>query len=174
MRERYTHINGLSQDARDRAYAKRFGVGEKEYQAYRAQKNNASNRGIDFCFTVNEWAIWWRMNLPADARRGRRRGEYVMARRGDRGPYASGNVYATTPKGNMDDRPAAAKEARRHKLLGHAAPHLKDRERHPRARAIITPDGPWPSAALAAEHYGITRQAAANRARHGLFGWSYA
>src|ERR1700710_1668462 len=50
--------------------------------------------------------------------------------------------------------------------------HLKDRTRHPRAQAILTPKGRFPSASLAAEVFGITRQHAARLAKSGQKGWS--
>lgn len=53
------------------------------------------------------------------------------------------------------------------------AAHLRDRPNHPRARAVITPRGSFPSAALAAEAFGITRGYAAAQAKAGLNGWAY-
>jgi len=44
---------------------------------------------------------------------------------------------------------------------------------HPRSRAVITPGGRFDNAALAAEHYEITRQHAARMARLGMEGWRY-
>jgi hypothetical protein len=53
--------------------------------------------------------------------------------------------------------------------------HLKDRERHPKAKAVIEPSGKvWPSAAMAAEHHGLTKSAITYRARTGAFGWRIA
>lgn len=51
--------------------------------------------------------------------------------------------------------------------------HLRDRPRHPRARAVTTPRGDFPSAALAAEAFGISRGYAAAQAKAGLNGWAY-
>ena len=50
--------------------------------------------------------------------------------------------------------------------------HLTDRAKHPRAQAIQTPKGEFPSASLAAEAHGITRQHAARLARIGKDGWA--
>jgi hypothetical protein len=51
--------------------------------------------------------------------------------------------------------------------------HLTQRgDDHPRSRAVITPAGRFGSAALAAKHYGVTRQHAARLAREGRE-WRY-
>lgn len=57
---------------------------------------------------------------------------------------------------------------------GHATrAHLMDRERHPRVKRIMTPKGEFPSAALAAEAFGVTRATASYRAKTGADGWRY-
>lgn len=63
-------------------------------ELYENQKRHALNRGIEFQFSLDEWATWWEENLGNDwqKKRGRRRGQFVMARNGDKGPYAPGNV----------------------------------------------------------------------------------
>jgi hypothetical protein len=53
------------------------------------------------------------------------------------------------------------------------ADHLRDRERHPRARRVSTPNGEFASAALAAEVFGVSRAHAARQAKYGLNGWAY-
>jgi hypothetical protein len=65
------------------------------------------------------------------------------------------------------------REQIRQRNLGHAAPHLAAGPSHPRSRAVSTPHGTYGNATLAATAFGITRQAAAHRARAALFGWSY-
>ena len=52
---------------------------------------------------------------------------------------------------------------------------LKDKrgDDHPKSRAVITPAGRFGSIALAAKHYGITRQAAFTRVRREVPGWQY-
>ena len=56
---------------------------------------------------------------------------------------------------------------------GGSGTHLKDRERHPRAKRIMTPKGEFPSATLAAEAFGITKVTVSSRALRGDEGWSY-
>ncbi|WP_234684681.1 hypothetical protein [Bradyrhizobium monzae] len=52
---------------------------------------NAKDRGIGFELTFPQWLEIW-IASGRVRRRGCRRGQYVMARHGDRGPYAVGNV----------------------------------------------------------------------------------
>jgi|GEM_PF-6004990 len=42
---------------------------------------------------------------------------------------------------------------------------------HPRSRRVLTPDGEFGSAALAADHFGIDRATAARKAHRGIDGW---
>lgn len=51
--------------------------------------------------------------------------------------------------------------------------HLRDRDRHPKARAVDTPAGRFPSAALAAEHHGYSRAHGSLLAKTGTRGWMY-
>lgn len=63
--------------------------------AYNNQKRDASARGIEFRLSFPEWIeIWERSGKWME--RGRGRNRYCMARHGDTGPYAVGNVYITT------------------------------------------------------------------------------
>jgi hypothetical protein len=67
---------------------------ERKYndrERFRMHKLNAKNRGIPFLFTFEEWLGWWKATGHYEER-GSRRGQYVMARKGDQGPYAPGNV----------------------------------------------------------------------------------
>src|SRR5215467_8930606 len=157
-------------DRRDRwfaAQASQHGISESEFRAWKAQRDMARHRGIPFHFTPLGWAIWWKVELARiGGERGRKRGQYVMARFQYRGAYELGNVRAITHADNHKDRHPADIEATRYKRIGQARLHLRDRLRHPRARRIATDDGViFASAALAGEHYGITRQTAAARAR---------
>lgn len=70
---------------------------------YIEHKNNARGRGIVFLLTFEQWqAIWlesgrWQM-------RGSRKGQYVMARPGDRGAYEIGNVIICPAEENRAER----------------------------------------------------------------------
>ena len=67
---------------------------------FRKQKENAQSRGIGWTLTLPQWVAIWRESGHF-AERGN--GGYVMARSGDVGPYALGNVYITTSAQNIKD-----------------------------------------------------------------------
>jgi hypothetical protein len=75
-------------------------------EAYRVQKGNARDRGIKFEFTYAEWVAWWEEQLGPDwaKLRGCKKHQYVMARRGDKGPYHPTNVKCITAKQNHLER----------------------------------------------------------------------
>ena len=159
-----------------------YGIPEYVFLAWKSQRHSAGKRGIEFWFTLLQWHWWWRdalLSLGPDAKRGRRKGQFVMARIGDQGAYEAGNVYAATPKQNARDIPsdvrvamaegATATRQERGKPLG---AHLKVRgDGHPRSIPIRTPVGRFGSIALAAEAHGITRQAGHYRVQRGV--WTY-
>src|SRR4051812_2946686 len=64
----------------------------KSYRhAYIVQRRDAGYRGIDFLLSFDEWITIWKESGHLHER-GKRRGQYVMARYGDIGPYAVSNV----------------------------------------------------------------------------------
>lgn len=70
--------------------------------AFQMHRANAGRRGIEWNLTLWQWWTLWRDSGYWD-KRGRGYG-YCMARRGDKGPYAIGNVYFTTCAGNASDQ----------------------------------------------------------------------
>ncbi|MCK1403596.1 hypothetical protein IVB45_01465 [Bradyrhizobium sp. 4] len=56
-----------------------------------SQRSAAASRGIGFALTFSDWLAVWIASGKL-LKRGRHRGQYVMARMGDRGPYAIDNV----------------------------------------------------------------------------------
>ncbi len=78
----------------------------KEYKKYKAHFHNAKKRQIEFYFTFEEWVLWWENNLGIDwlQKRGRKCGQYVMARKGDKGPYHPDNVECITCTNNNIDQ----------------------------------------------------------------------
>jgi hypothetical protein len=69
---------------------------------YSSHKCGAKQRGIGFEMTFDEWfGIWTDSGRWAE--RGPRRGQYVMARFGDVGPYAVGNVKIILHEANSAD-----------------------------------------------------------------------
>ena len=65
------------------------------------QRSNALKRGIQWELTFEQWLTAWGDKLE---KRGTGRNNYVMARYGDAGPYAAGNVYICTALQNSTDR----------------------------------------------------------------------
>lgn len=64
----------------------------KDYRsAFYSQRNTARERGIEFLLTFDEWLQIW-LDSGHLQERGRKCGQYCMARFGDKGPYAIGNV----------------------------------------------------------------------------------
>lgn len=162
------------------ADAERLGIPQLAYLRFRQQVWSAASRGIGWEFTLPAWWAWWQFD-DRWARRGTRRDQLVMARFGDAGPYAARNVHAVNPAGNVADRTrervVASNKLGRQTREARGNPlgiHLRVRgDGHPRSQAIVTPAGRFGSIALAAEHYGITRQGAGARVRRGAAGWRY-
>jgi hypothetical protein len=75
-------------------------------KAYEAHKANALHKGIRFLFTFEEWVSWWEHHLGPDwmKKRGVIAGQYCMARKKDKGPYASWNVECKTCQQNSRDQ----------------------------------------------------------------------
>jgi hypothetical protein len=66
---------------------------------YSQHRFAANNRGIAFNLTFDEWKAIWRASGHFEER-GRRKGQYVMARIGDQGAYEPGNVAIITSEQN--------------------------------------------------------------------------
>lgn len=67
---------------------------------YQVQRYNAKKRNIAFNLTFKEWLHIWQVSGHLHER-GRHSGQYVMARFGDKGPYAVGNVKIILMNDNM-------------------------------------------------------------------------
>ena len=67
--------------------------------AFRRQRVNARNRGIEWSLTFPQWLDVWRKSEKW-SERGRGNGKYVMCRCGDMGAYAVGNVFIQTSNDN--------------------------------------------------------------------------
>ena len=182
MVNQYDNYNDVRQARRERDL---YGIPSYVYQPWRSQFHSSRKRGIPFRFGLLQWHRWWQEELRKigpNAKRGLRRGEFMMCRVGDQGAYEPGNVYCGTARQNQADVTVRDPNARRLRMLGFWADrkaagipcHLAQRgDRHPRSRAVITPEGRYGSAALAAEAAGITRQGASARALAQLGGWRY-
>jgi len=70
--------------------------------AYERHKKNAKMRGIEFLLTLEEWYDIWRSSGQLK-NRGCHKGQYVMARYNDVGPYAKWNVKIVTCSLNLEE-----------------------------------------------------------------------
>jgi hypothetical protein len=73
--------------------------------AYLNHKYRAKARGIEFKFSFDKWIDWWEDNLGPNwqQKRGSRPGKFVMARKGDKGPYHPDNVECILSEKNSKD-----------------------------------------------------------------------
>jgi hypothetical protein len=89
-------------------YKNKFGmrkppeVPQRAWLALRNQIECARSRGIAFEMSPEEWWAWWQEDGRWE-RRGAGRDQLCMARIGDTGPYAIGNIYCTTNEENWRD-----------------------------------------------------------------------
>ena len=86
---------------------------------YSCQKSKAKHRGIEFTLTFDEWWDIWQQSGKYE-QRGFRKGQYVMSRYNDTGPYAVGNVFIQSCEDNhrqvqLSDE---ARKVMRNKRLG--------------------------------------------------------
>ena len=83
------------------------------YRRFSQQRNTAKRRGVAWELTFEEWTAIWDASGQY-ANRGRKVGQYVMARNGDTGPYAVGNVSICQTTKNLQDsyinRPVAERD----------------------------------------------------------------
>lgn len=71
-------------------------------QAFRQQRAAAADRGIEWNFDFASWLLVWQQSGHLD-QRGRGVGRYCMARFGDTGPYAPGNVRICLQEENTSE-----------------------------------------------------------------------
>ena len=84
------------------AHNRKSALKHPESPAYLKQRHQAKRRGIGFLLTFEEWWAIWQASGRWE-QRGIRRGQYCMARFGDEGPYAVGNVWISTVEENSSD-----------------------------------------------------------------------
>ena len=99
-------------------------------RAFRDHERRAARRGIPFLLTYHEWQVVWRASGRL-RERGRGVGRYVMARPGDRGPYALGNVKIITfeencSEGQLGRRRTVSEETRARISAGVLRAHQND------------------------------------------------
>lgn len=87
--------------ARQAAARKRFAQSPRG--KYKQQKDNADARGVPWELTYSQWCEIWDASGHWDERGNYAEG-YVMARHGDEGPYAVGNVRIAPHVENVAER----------------------------------------------------------------------
>ena len=148
-------------------------------KAFTNQRHRAKTRDIAWELTYKQWLkVWGDSGHFHD--RGLKGDGYVMSRFNDLGPYAVDNVEIIKHSANVTQEQVMIKRAQtlaarpddweptgRYK-------HLKDRDNHPKSRAVVCPDGVvYPSAAVAGEVHGRTRATISHRCRTGWGGWHF-
>ena len=79
----------------------------KPRHMFNKQRRHAADRRIPFLLTFAEWlAIWQRSGHLHE--RGCRKGQFVMSRKGDVGPYSIGNVRIIRHEDNAAEQKASA------------------------------------------------------------------
>lgn len=81
---------------------------------FAGQRRQAKQRGIEWLLTFDEWFGIWQQSGHWE-QRGRKSGEYVMARHGDIGPYSADNVYICLASDNHSHAHANGRIPRRPK-----------------------------------------------------------
>ena len=84
------------------AHSRAWRAANPSRSSYIQQKSNAKRRGIPFLLTFEDWWAIWQASGKWE-QRGKLAGQYVMARYGDVGPYASGNVRICTSGANQQE-----------------------------------------------------------------------
>ena len=79
---------------------------------YRQHKKRSRRRGIPWHFNYITWLRKW-SESGKWRKRGTRKGQYVMARPGDRGPYSPNNVRICTVEENHKERKLSLEAWRR-------------------------------------------------------------
>lgn len=72
-------------------------------KAYDDQRRHAADRGIEWQFSYEEWLEMW-LESGKWEQRGKERGQYVMSRLGDEGPYSVRNCRIVTVGENNQER----------------------------------------------------------------------
>ncbi len=118
-------------------------------------RNDSKRRGISFDLTFEQWLEIWESSGHLHER-GRRRDQYQMARTGDVGPYAVGNVSIITCREN---RAAQIMRAENQSRPGTQNGRAKLTEQQV-IQLRFEYDGKRGSVARLARQYGISKYAA--------------
>jgi hypothetical protein len=82
--------------------AKEAGMSDPRLHSFHVQRGVAKSRGVEWKLEFWEWLQIWEESGHFDER-GPHKGEWVMGRNGDRGPYAADNVKIIRAETNNSD-----------------------------------------------------------------------
>jgi NUMOD3 motif len=120
---------------------------------YRDQKYQAKKRGLDFNFTYEEWLDWWGEDIT---KRGHCKGNLVMSRYGDIGPYHPDNVFKNTQEQNISAAQKGKTQSDELKAKKSAAQKGRPKSEETRARMRGRPKSEEHRAKLSAAGKGKT------------------
>lgn len=115
-------------------------TGQPYWGAYLMQRHNARRRGIGFELTFPQWLGLWERSGKLDER-GRGANRYCMARFGDAGPYAVGNVKIVTHSENSSESVGTKQNTGAAKAKRVASLRAYHAARTPAQRAAVTLKG---------------------------------
>ena len=75
-------------------------TGKDVYPMFVRHRSNAKQRGIEFNMTFPQWVRSWGSDIT---NRGTRKGQKVMCRPGDVGPYEEGHVQIRSGRSNVQE-----------------------------------------------------------------------
>ncbi len=84
---------------------------KKYWIRFKQHRNRARASGIGFELSFENWLKIW-MDSGQINNRGTRKGQYVMARNGDKGPYKIGNIRIITAQENGSEKRHSEKHKR--------------------------------------------------------------
>ena len=86
----------------------------RDEERYRKQKYSAERKNIKFNISFDDWFNWWKSTGKYHLR-GRKKGQYQMARFNDIGPYEIGNIKCITMEENTREGNSGSKLSEEHK-----------------------------------------------------------
>jgi hypothetical protein len=164
---------------------------------YKMQQRNATERGIPFLLTYEEWLKIWNDSGKLE-QRGRGANKFCMCRVGDLGSYEVGNVFIGTGRENVRagnlgkpvtqevrNKISVANSGKSHPWsVGDKNPMHRPEVKakmsaktsganHYKAIGVTTPEGFFQTAKEAAKALDMKKSTVEWRARHNKFGFSY-
>jgi len=134
----------------------------KYWRAFQEQRSGAKKRGIEWQLTWEEWLNWWESTGQIN-NRGKYKGQYVMCRHGDTGPYSLSNIYC-----DLTDNNSRLPGMRQKGIAKHYTVHNKDKGRPVKILGVS-----YPGMANASRQLSIPRATIAWRIDHGVPGYEY-